>query len=1245
MDRGRSGDAGAQLRGYRRKAGLTQRQLADAAGVSIGVVRDLEQRRTAGLQPESVRRLASALRLSRLQAAELAQAAQKVSAAEPGRLQALSLGVLGPLRAWRGVEVPIGGPMQRAVLGLLALYPESGLHRTALIDALWGDDPPATAVSMIQVYVRRLRHLLGGGGPDTILVATAGRYRLNAAACDLDQVAFATLASCARDSHASGDLTAACEAYARALELWRGEPLSDVDALRDHPAITRLNQQRAEAVTGYAEAAAAAGWHDRVLMPLQELTGREPLHERAHARLMIALAGSGQQAAALRLYEALRRRLDEQLGILPGTELADAHARILRQDVHRSSSGNAASVPAAAEPAERPLEATRPAVPRQLPAPVTHFAGRAGELAALVGLPGRAGAELPEAVVISAIDGMPGVGKTALALQAGHLLADRFPDRQIFVDLHGHASGHRPADPADVLAGLLAADGVDPRYLPADLDGRAAMWRDRLAGQRVLLILDNAASSAQVAPLLPGTAGCLVLVTSRRYLGDLPEAIMEMPLDVLRPADASAMFTGLAPRSASDPDPVGELVALCGYLPLAIALLATLFTRHRSWTMSDLITETRTRLLTVTAESRTVAAAFELSYQALDHGQRQFFRHLGLHPGADVDPYAAAALTGLPLGLATGYLDALHGSRLLEEPAARRFRMHDLIRQYARGLAEAEDAGLREQAVDRLLEYYQVAARAAGSHVARHALPAIAPSGPPVTMPDLSGWDAARAWMTAERPNLVACIEDAAVRHDPARQVGLTAAVAAHLRIDGPWPQGTSLHSAAAAAASQSGDQLGQAGALVSLGDLRRLAGDYRGAIGALEQARGIYADIGSLLGEANALLCLGEVRRSTGDFPAAASLLEQARDIYADTGGLLGEAGALLVLGTVWQVTGGYSAAVDALERSLEIYRRAASRLGEAEVLRNLGAVRNLTGDHPAAHRALQQALGISAALGDRFGEANALACLGLVRQGTGDLAGAVSVLERALATFRDIGSRLGEANALCWLGDVLRETGKLPEAAHVLNQALAVYREIGNRPGTASALHNLGSVHQTSGDVPAAEDLLAHARDLYQDVGDALGEAQTLNQIGTLRLESGQPRSARPNYRRALEISRSIDNQLEEDRALEGILKCDTAMAVGPAPRSHLSPPLPRPRRSWQETEASSFASADLHMPKRRLDRPPEPDLTTGQRSLPASTVRNVTRSAQPTSARANSHTPRRGVAPFILLLDVRGGGLDDC
>ena len=287
--------------------------------------------------------------------------------------------------------------------------------------------------------------------------------------------------------------------------------------------------------------------------------------------------------------------------------------------------------------------------------------------------------------MISAIDGMPGVGKTALVVQAGHLLAHRFGDRQLFVDLHGHTPGRDPADPAEVLAALLAADGVDPGYLPASLDGRAAMWRDRIAGQRVLLILDNAAGSAQVAPLLPGTAGSLVLVTSRRYLGDLAAAHQVM-LDVLPLRDALAMFADLAPRAAGDLDQVAELVELCGRLPLAVSLLARLFTRHRSWTMADLIGQTRARLLTVTAENRTVAAAFEASYQDLDPERQRFFRYLGLHPGPEIDAFAAAALTNRPPGEAAAQLDALYGDRLLEEPAPGRFQLHDLIRQYALSL-------------------------------------------------------------------------------------------------------------------------------------------------------------------------------------------------------------------------------------------------------------------------------------------------------------------------------------------------------------------------------------------------------------------------------------------------------------------------------------------------------------------------------------------------------------------------------
>jgi hypothetical protein len=334
----------------------------------------------------------------------------------------------------------------------------------------------------------------------------------------------------------------------------------------------------------------------------------------------------------------------------------------------------------------------RPVV-SSLPADTAAFTGR-GEQIERMSAAAVAAAGAGRVVAIHAIDGMPGVGKTTLAVHVGHRVADQFPDRQLFVDLHAHTPGQRPADPADVLAMLLAADGVDPRYLAESLDGRAAMWRDRMASKRVLLILDNAASSAQVAPLLPGSAGCLVLVTSRRYLGDLPSALTPVPLDVLLPVEAEAMFISLAGRAGAERAKVAEMVTMCGYLPLAISLLASVFRRHQSWTMEYLIAETRARLLTVTAENRNnrnVAAAFNLSYQYLTAPQQRFFRHLGLNPGDDIEPFAAAALTGLPLDAVTGLLDELHGDRLLNEPAPGRYRMHNLIHEYARALAAADN--------------------------------------------------------------------------------------------------------------------------------------------------------------------------------------------------------------------------------------------------------------------------------------------------------------------------------------------------------------------------------------------------------------------------------------------------------------------------------------------------------------------------------------------------------------------------
>jgi len=332
----------------------------------------------------------------------------------------------------------------------------------------------------------------------------------------------------------------------------------------------------------------------------------------------------------------------------------------------------------------------RPRAVNTLPADTAAFTGREGQLAEITAAAATA-ARAGRVVAIHAIDGMPGVGKTTLAVHVGHLVADRFPDGRLFIDLHAHTPGQQPVDPAEALASLLAADGVDARYLPADLAARAAMWRARMAGKRVLLILDNAASSDQVAPLLPGAAGCLVLVTSRRYLGDVPAALVPIPLDTLPPEDALAMFITLAPRAKAEPGLVADMVELCGCLPLAITLLAGLFARHRAWDMAYLIDQTKAKLLTVSTENRSVAAAFELSYQYLTARQQRFFVHLGLHPGPDIDPYAAAALADLPYDDTIQILDELHADGLLAEPVPRRYRMHNLIHQYARSLAAADE--------------------------------------------------------------------------------------------------------------------------------------------------------------------------------------------------------------------------------------------------------------------------------------------------------------------------------------------------------------------------------------------------------------------------------------------------------------------------------------------------------------------------------------------------------------------------
>jgi tetratricopeptide (TPR) repeat protein/DNA-binding SARP family transcriptional activator len=1018
------------------------------------------------------------------------------------------------------------------------LRPGEVVSTEQLIDELWGDDPPPAARKLVSGYVLRLRRLIGDSD-GRVLVTRAPGYGLMVAQHEVDVSCFVELAEAGRRALDGEDGQRAAESLGQALSLWRGPALADVPrGPLIAVAAARLEELRLGAVELRLEAGIYCGHGAELVAELRQMTAEHPLRERFWHQLMRVLEQSGRPAEALEAYARAWKVIADELGADPGPSLQQLHRRIL---------GGGAAPPARPRAGyrHRTAGAFTPTVLQQLPRTVQHFVGRSAELTALTGLLHRSGPQVRGMVMISAIDGMPGVGQTTLALHAGHMVADRFPDRQLFVDLHGHAPGQQPADPADVLAGLLTADGLDPRYLPGGLSARAAMWRDRMAGQRVLLILDNAVSTAQVTPLLPGTSSsCLVIVTSRRFLGDL-DAAAGVLLDVPPPADAQAMFTSLAPRAVGEPAEVAELVALCGHLPLAIVLLARLFTRHKSWKMTDLIAETRARLLTVTAENHTVAAAFELSYLDLRAEQQRFFRSLGLHPGDAIDSYATAALAGLTLEETAAHLDALHGRRLLEEFVPRRYRMHNLIRQYSRSLAAQAaglEAGEHRQATVRLLDYYQHTAEAADVHLARHPRPsAAAPGSAQAAAPSLSSRVQAQAWMTAERANLTSCIAYAAARDNQARVVSLTAAMASDLRSEGPWALAVTLHAAAAAAAQSLGDQLGHANAMLNLGDVLQLTGDHQGAVRLLEQAREIYRGV-SRLGEANALFYLGDAGRLAGDFPGATSLLEQALEIYTGIGNRLGEGNTLRNLGTVREMTGDYPGATSLLESALEIFRRIGYRLGEADALLYLGAVRQETGDYRGAAGVLEQARNISGSIGYRLGEANALLYLGAVGQETGDYSGASSLLEQARGIYRDAGSRLGEANALLYLGAVGQETGDYSGATSLLGQARDIYRDISSPLGEANALCRLGAVKQVTGDCPGAADLLRKALETYRSLGDRLGESVALIETGAMYLSCGDPQQARIHYQLALHVARAIGSQLEEARALEGIGKSAT-------------------------------------------------------------------------------------------------------
>jgi tetratricopeptide (TPR) repeat protein len=452
------------------------------------------------------------------------------------------------------------------------------------------------------------------------------------------------------------------------------------------------------------------------------------------------------------------------------------------------------------------------------------------------------------------------------------------------------------------------------------------------------------------------------------------------------------------------------------------------------------------RLELMATENVSVAAAFDLSYADLAPGQQRLFRRLGLHPGADIDGYAAAALDGTGLAAAGRGLEGLYDQYLLTEPAPGRYRMHDLIREHARALAGRLDPDDdRGQATARLLDYYQHTAVLADALLARQVRTVPAAGTIPAAVPVLAGREQALAWARAERANVLACLDHATGARQQARVVALTAGLVGLLEHDGPWAESITRHSLAIQAARRLGDRPGKAGALTSLGDIRRLTGDYPGAARDLEEALGIHRDTGDRLGRAGALTSLGRVRRLTGDYPAGTRDLEEALGIHRDLGYQLGQAHALTDLGDVRSVAGDYPGAARDLAEALDIYRELDDRLGQAEALTFLGSARRAAGDYPGAAGDLAGALGIYRALGGRGAEVTVLNEAGALSRARGDFGHARACHQQALDLAREMGSAWDEAHALAGLGRCALATGHAAEAENGLRRALEIFERIG--------------------------------------------------------------------------------------------------------------------------------------------------------------------------------------------------------
>ena len=591
--------------------------------------------------------------------------------------------LLGTLRVQRdGDRVDLGGLRQQRLLVLLLLNADKVVSADRLLEAMWDGEPPVTARRQLHNAVAALRRSFAAA--KHIVVKDGPGYRIHVDPQDIDAHRFTTMVSSASAAAAAGRTAAAVELLEAALALWDGPALSGLNSPAFESVAARFEENRLSATERLIGLRLDGGEAATLVPQLGELVSQHPLREETRRLLMLALHRCGRKADALTTYEQCRRLLRDELGVDPGASLRDLYERILRDDPPRPR-----------KPSPAPEAPPGPGHRSFLPYDTAHFTGRAGELRFLTGCRPAAGTALG----ILALDGMPGVGKTTLAVRLAHQLAHRFPDGHLFVDLHGHTAEQEPLAPDAALERLLLDFGLPREQIPQDGRQRAARWRAELAERRVLVVLDNALDARQIRPLLPGTGTALVIVTSRRRLAGL-DGVTSRSLDVFSPDEAAALFTRIAglDRAGSRPDAVAEIVALCGFLPLAVSIAASRFHHRPVWTVDHLLNRLRDRakrLGELTLGDRGVTEQLEVSYRKLPAAQRKLLRVLGAttHPGEEFDADTAALLLNQRVPEVERLLEELVDAHLVRQRTAGRYHFHELVQDHARAKVEELETG------------------------------------------------------------------------------------------------------------------------------------------------------------------------------------------------------------------------------------------------------------------------------------------------------------------------------------------------------------------------------------------------------------------------------------------------------------------------------------------------------------------------------------------------------------------------